>query len=173
MPTLVYRAFCPEWGLASVQAFSPVGLCMRRLPAGHHCAVWFLLRLGFLGRLCAFDHLCKQPVLSCETPEGHGRHSRPFVCSIQADMKGGDVKNPFQTRAGKHTHDLFSLNTVTKPGTATHTGSRSGRKRARSLAEELNGEEKNDLSRQLDSVNRFLTDLYTHLPVQMFKPRRI
>lgn len=70
-------------------------------------------------------------------------------------------------------HMNFTPNTVTKSGTATHSGSQSGRKRLRSLAEELNGEEKNDLSCQLDSVNRFLTDLYTHLPIQMFKLRRI
>lgn len=57
----------------------------------------------------------------------------------------------------------LTLNTVTESGTAARTGRRSGRKRLRSLAEELNGEEKNDLSCQLDSVNRFLTDLYTHL----------
>lgn len=67
----------------------------------------------------------------------------------------------------------FTLNMVTKSGTATNTGSRGGRKQPRSLAEELNGEEKNDLSCQLGSINRFRTDLYTHLPIQMLKPRRI
>lgn len=97
----------------------------------------------------------------------------PFCVHVQSDIKGGYVNNPFQTRAGKHTHELFTLNTNTKSGTATHTGSRSGRKRPRSLAEELSGEERNDLSCQLDSVNRFLTDLYTHLPIQMFKLRQI
>lgn len=50
----------------------------------------------------------------------------------------------------------FTLQTVTKAGKATHKGSRLGRKRPRSIAEELNGDENNDLSCQLDTINRFV-----------------
>lgn len=73
----------------------------------------------------------------------------------------------------ENVHMNFTLRTVTTAGKATHKGSRAGRKRPRSIAEELNGDEKNDLSCQLDTINRFLTDLCTHLPIQMFNTGQI
>lgn len=73
----------------------------------------------------------------------------------------------------ENVHMNFTLQTVTKAGKATHKGSRAGRKRPRSIAEELNGDQKNDLSCQLDTINRLLTDLYTHLPIQMFNTGQI
>lgn len=108
LPTLVYRAFCPEWGLATVQAFSPFGLCNAQAPCRASLCSLVPPAFGFLGpSLCLWPSV-QTACIVCETPEGHCRHSHPFVCSIQSDMKGGDVKNPFQTRAGKHTHDLYA-----------------------------------------------------------------